>query len=196
MTSDATDANHFQNILAGIFTSKYVARKSARLRSSRRRRLEFKQQGRTAPRRTAAGPDQDYGLGMLDPEENAPEPENPEEEARKKQEILELLRQSLENLKIIEAYPQGTPQWMFERRLRLTASFFGLVCKRLVHSSCRVPVHEILYKGGKKTPAMKHGSSTEDIAKANLRIEHNIIVRNCGLHVDEQLPFLAASPGT
>lgn len=159
--------------------------------------MEFKQQGRAAHRRTAAaGPDKDYGLGMLEPEEDDPEPEDPQEEDRKKGEILELLRQSLAKLKIIEAYPQGSPEWKFERRLRLTASFFGAVCKRKLDTSCRVLLHEILYRGNKRTEAMKHGSSTEEIAKANLRLAYGIFVRNCGLHVDDQFPYLGASPGT
>lgn len=184
-------------MVTGFYTAKYVARKVNRLRSARRRRLQFKDRGGGAPRRRpAAGPDKDYGLAALASEsEDDPEPEDPEEERGKKAEILKLLQDSLQKLREIEAYPQGSPQWIFERRLRLTASFFGRVCKMLPGTSCRVLLQEMLYKGGRQTSAMKHGSDTESIAKENLRLAHNILVRNSGLHVDEQIPFLAASPG-
>lgn len=85
--------------------------------------------------------------------------------------------------------------WFKERRKRLTASNFGIVCNMKESTSCRGLVYSILYKGNIDNEFTRHGVTNEPVAKQALYERHGIKVENSGLYVDTQLPFLAASPG-
>lgn len=85
--------------------------------------------------------------------------------------------------------------WFKERRKRLTASHFGIVCNMRESTSCRNVVYNILYKTDVDNEYTRHGLEQEPVAKERLYTEHGIKAENSGLYVDRELPFLAASPG-
>lgn len=85
-------------------------------------------------------------------------------------------------------------KWFKERRKRLTASNFGIVCNMRESTSCRNVVYNILYKPGVDNEYTRHGIEHEPIAKKKLYKKHGIKAEDSGLYVDKELPFLAASP--
>uniref|UniRef100_A0A1B6E911 Ig-like domain-containing protein n=1 Tax=Clastoptera arizonana TaxID=38151 RepID=A0A1B6E911_9HEMI len=84
--------------------------------------------------------------------------------------------------------------WFKERAKRLTASYFGRVCAMKDTTSCKVLVWNILYNKVKSNKFIEHGKNTEPIAKEYLFTKFGYKVKNTGMYIDKDLPFLAASP--
>ena len=82
--------------------------------------------------------------------------------------------------------------WLEERRKRLTASNFGYVCNKLPHTYCNSIVKKILYSNF-DTSAMQYGRQHEKDALDEVH-RRNIKTKPSGLFIDEEFPFLAASP--
>jgi len=78
-------------------------------------------------------------------------------------------------------------KWFYERKIRLTASRFGQICK--------IAVYNILYAPSAQSKSLIYGREVEDITrkKAELIIKKKIDI--CGLIIDPNDPYLAASPG-
>ncbi|KAK3926644.1 hypothetical protein KUF71_014980, partial [Frankliniella fusca] len=148
--------------------------------------------GQREARASAAGPDKDYGLQV---EGNEPPPaDDPIALKAAIEEFKELLRKNLQRREELQRLSQGTDEWLRERANLLTASDFGEVCKREPTTSCRRFVFDKLYKTrGGPTEQMQHGHTNEIIAKEQLRSE-GYEIEECGLFVDEEMPFLGASP--
>lgn len=85
-------------------------------------------------------------------------------------------------------------KWFVERRNRLTASNFGKVCKMRSNTSCKNTVHDILY-GNVNTNAMNYGKQYEEIGIRKLEEITGKSVVKCGLFIDADIPYLAATPG-
>lgn len=168
-----------------------------------------------------AGPDRDYGavnddlgcnvLGLSE-----------EEIEEKKSSILNKIKLSIGDIHKIERHTIGqssNESWKNERQYRLTASHFGKVCTLRPTTPRDNTIKYILY--GEKlfgtTPAMKlvilfkqsqkifyfvhvfnirfrYGIQNESIAKNAFEEACNLSCDPCGLFVDEQFHFLAASP--
>jgi len=94
---------------------------------------------------------------------------------------------------------QGRNQdWIRERRERLTASNFGRVAKLRTSTSCQNTVISILYPDKMdNTEAIKYWRESEvkALSDLNLFLSHDSLsVEVCGLFVDLQRGYLAASP--
>ncbi|XP_026284115.1 uncharacterized protein LOC113210361 [Frankliniella occidentalis] len=108
---------------------------------------------------------------------------------------LDAIEKSRERIEEIMKIAQNSWEWLTERRLRLTASNFGPVCRRSKLLSVKILVHHLLYTDPtNKTKAMEHGSATERTAREHYEAKHGVTVRTCGLVLDQEYPFLAASP--
>lgn len=82
--------------------------------------------------------------------------------------------------------------WMEERRKRLTASNFGVVCNKLPQTKCDNIIKKILYSNFESS-GMKYGKRHEKDALDELK-NMDVDVKSSGLFIDEHLPFLAATP--
>ncbi|GBN62853.1 hypothetical protein AVEN_229243-1, partial [Araneus ventricosus] len=82
--------------------------------------------------------------------------------------------------------------WIAERRKRLTASNSVFVCNRLPHTKCDNIVKRILYSNFESS-CMKYGKKHEKDAIEELK-KMGIKIKSSGLFIDENLPFLAATP--
>jgi YqaJ-like viral recombinase domain len=174
---------------------KFVASKTKALERTRKRRLEMPRDAKSKRTKQATGPDEHYGLMASD---NPLSEQMPSEEYKsEKSKILlalkktDLERRLLERKTILQA---NSPDWKLERKNRLTASWFGKVCHMRSTTPCGGIVHSMLY-GTFSNKAMVHGQVNEPIARDKMKTLHGIEASICGLFVDAELPFLAASPG-
>ncbi|KAL0840686.1 hypothetical protein ABMA28_015880 [Loxostege sticticalis] len=87
-------------------------------------------------------------------------------------------------------------EWMELRRSLLTASNFGRIIKRREDTSCVNIVKELLYKSShlRNVSSIKHGRDSEKIALEQLSTQINKEIKKCGLFIDQDLPFLGATP--
>lgn len=139
---------------------------------------------------TTPGPDKDYGPNAQKPDLSKETfdlkvAEHMKRLAKTKEEVLELEKKT--------ANQKNCQLWLEERRLRLTASNFGLICNRKPESNCGPVVAQMLYRKV-DTPAMKYGQTHEADAVKVFEELTGVTVTKCGLFVDPQRPWLAASP--
>lgn len=87
------------------------------------------------------------------------------------------------------------PNWYQERKMRLTASRFGEICKMRPNTSCKTKVHNILYKPSVTSKQMTYGHNMEHEARKKLEEIIKMDVQLSGLVIDSEFPYLAASPG-
>ncbi|KAL1483478.1 hypothetical protein MTO96_033162 [Rhipicephalus appendiculatus] len=85
-------------------------------------------------------------------------------------------------------------EWHEQRRLRLTASNFHTVCTRKYSTLCDALVKRLLHPKGLTTAATEHGKQHEIVAIQLYALEKGMVVQPCGLFVDLEHGFLAASP--
>ncbi|CAI6355909.1 unnamed protein product [Macrosiphum euphorbiae] len=84
--------------------------------------------------------------------------------------------------------------WYKERRVRLTASKFGEICKMRDSTSCKIKVHGMLYKPSAMCKSMAYGIEIEPLARSSFEALLQVSVQLCGLFIDREYPYLAASP--
>jgi len=130
------------------------------------------------------------------------EPDVGEEEYKKKSaKLWQKLKTDTDGQTLIEKSTRGQGRnnlWMKERRDRLTASNFGRVAKMRSTTSCQNIVKSILYPEKlDHIEGIRYGKDHEKFALAELnRIlsDSGQRVEECGLFVDTDKSFLAASP--
>lgn len=180
-------------MITGIIAKKFLKYTKHKKGCLKKRRALFALNNKYKKnKRVLLGPDEFYGLAepLLDI--------LPEDEFQiKKHEFIQQITLS-EASKIIlehETRDQAHNQkWFSERRNRLTASNFGKICKMRPQTSCKSTVHNILYSNT-TTKAMEYGKNTEEIALKYLEKEIGKQIKQCGLVVDQYIPYLAATPG-
>lgn len=88
--------------------------------------------------------------------------------------------------------------WKEARQKRLTASVFGKICNMRSTTSVKKTVHDLLYETNatkQSIPAIKYGVKMEKFAKSCFESQTGKVVRDSGLYIDQEHPWLAASPG-
>lgn len=139
----------------------------------------------------SGGPDNYYGLAepLLDTLDD-------DELEVKKNEFIQSLRVVDFNQIEINTRDQHQNQnWFQERKIRLTASRFGEICKMRPHTSCKIKVHNILYKPPVLSKQMAYGHDMEHKARIKFEEIIKLGVQTCGLVIDPDIPYFAASPG-
>ena len=88
------------------------------------------------------------------------------------------------------------PAWMKHRRQRITASLFGDVVRRMEKTPCAKLVKCILYSNGNIShkKEIRWGRENEHVARQDYMKKTGNFVRQCGLFVHVNDPWLAASP--
>ncbi|KAH7959070.1 hypothetical protein HPB49_008019 [Dermacentor silvarum] len=97
----------------------------------------------------------------------------------------------------IEAETRGqasSHEWHEQRKLRLTASNFHAVCTRKDSTPCDALVKRLLHPKSFTTSATEHGKQHESVALQLYATENETVIQPCGLFVDLEHGFLAASP--
>lgn len=84
------------------------------------------------------------------------------------------------------------PEWHNVRRNLLTASNFAKVCSRRETTSCQNLVKAILYPPQLTNAAVEWGAEKEMVAREQLQVELGIKVKECGIFIDQEIPYLAA----
>ncbi len=85
-------------------------------------------------------------------------------------------------------------RWNSEREWRLTASWFGTVCKVTKRRNKDKLCSSMLYPKPISTPAIRHGRRFESVAIKQFTDTCGVHVRRAGLHINPRFPFLGASP--
>ncbi|XP_077519899.1 uncharacterized protein LOC144129667 [Amblyomma americanum] len=106
---------------------------------------------------------------------------------------LSLSATNIEDLQRATSKKIGSTVWKQERRKRLTASLFGTICKMKPTTGCGRTVGDILYKEI-TSEAIRYGKDHECLALKQIEYDCNVVVKECGLFVDQESPFLGASP--
>ncbi|KMQ86118.1 hypothetical protein RF55_14999 [Lasius niger] len=160
-------------------------RKVAKTRESR------EAQGRQKKFKRESGTDRYYG-----PQSQKPDlPSHIFEQLR--QNHFEKLSENAINRQTIELETRNQNEselWLSLRREMLTASNFGIVCRMRPTTSCASTVKNILYPPSIDTAAMKYGRDKEAVARKELAMKLNKEIKPCGLFIDNENPFLGASP--
>lgn len=114
----------------------------------------------------------------------------------KKREFLNRLENvNFKQLEIDTRKQSDSEVWYQERKIRLTASSFGTICKMRCTTSCKNSVYNKLYGTMVRTKAIQHGKDMEIIARKKTENIMRFSVKTCGLFIDSEFPYLAASPG-
>lgn len=85
-------------------------------------------------------------------------------------------------------------KWFVLRAQRITASNFGLICKKRPSTQNARYVSDILYPSRRDNLATKHGKDNEKKAIQLLSKTIKKDIRGCGIFLDQQHPYLGASP--
>ncbi|KAI4454827.1 exonuclease phage-type/recb c-terminal domain-containing protein [Holotrichia oblita] len=163
----------------------------------KRNRICKKMQGKSSKKRKRTSPVSDIHYG---PNASAPDI-NTVEMIQKTELFLNTLnvRASLpENRNNIEISTRGqhdNSYWKELRKSYLTASNFGQVIKRKADTHCHNLVKKLLYTSKEiLSPAILFGRTHEQVAIDKYESSTDTEVRRCGFFIDEDNPFLGASP--
>jgi len=135
------------------------------------------------------GPDADYGLA-----EPLIQFLSAEELETKKLMFTSLNDVNFEQVEIDTRDQSDNEKWFYERKIRLTASRFGQICKMRANTSCKNTLYNILYALSAQSKSLKYGREVEDITRKS-GINYKKKIEICGLIIDPNDPYLAASPG-
>jgi len=161
-----------------------------RLNTSKRRQL-FPEKRKIKKSKTERE-DEHYGLA-----EPLIEIFSSEEIENQKSKFLEKLgRADVKKIEFETREQSNSEMWYNERKIRLTASRFGQICKMRSNTSCKNVVHNILYASDTlQTKSVQYGREIETKARQKFEQLSKEKVYENGLIIDPEFPFLAASPG-
>lgn len=186
-----------QNVLSSVYKSLASKSPQGKIRQFEERKLKKYKLLRKYNRKKnrllfSKGEDCNYG-------EKCMKPDKPLDVLEKvKDTFLTNLKKSKEERQKIERQTilqSGSSEWMELRRNLLTASNFGRVIKRRPDISCANLVKDLLYKLClDHVKSIKHGRDNEKVAIEQLSRQENVVIRPCGLFIDQDIQFLGASP--
>lgn len=138
---------------------KYLKNHNRIVGNTKRRRALFPETRKFKKTRTDNGPDEDYGLA--EPLVDKISPEMFEE--KKNQFLISLKNSNIDEIESNTRDQTNSEAWYRERRLRLTASRFGQICKMRSTTSCKNTVYNILYASEAQSKSLQYGRDMEDI---------------------------------
>lgn len=171
----------------GKYTKQRESRIENKLEKARKRRLL-----NPRPKKKAQGDNSTESYGPLSQRPDLP-PETSQAKEVSFLKSLELSKQQREELQTATQGQSRSGMWLEERRKRLTASNFGEVCKMLPATGCGRLVKGMLY-GQVDNKFTRYGKVNEESALRKMEQELQITIDKCGLFVDEDIPYLGASP--
>jgi len=175
----------------GIIAKKFLNHTADKRKTLRRRRALFKLSGVYTSKKKSCGPDEHYGFA-----EPLDDLLSEEDMKNKKAEFMKSLTLCKKTLEYETRNQYDSQTWFTERRNRLSASNFGKICKMRSNTSCKNTVFEILYNtNNTKTNAIEYGKKSEVMAIKTLEKIIKKPIEKCGLFVDDNIPYLATTPG-
>ena len=84
--------------------------------------------------------------------------------------------------------------WKEQRRLRMTSSNFGTICKATERRNIVALCENILSPKDLKSPSLEYGRKYEAVAIEKYEQLYKLTTNECGLFISTTYPFLAASP--
>ncbi|XP_050053438.1 uncharacterized protein LOC126549075 [Aphis gossypii] len=174
----------------GHIGKKYLNNLNRIRKNTIKRRCLFVNTAKKNKKKSSSAPDKDYGLAEPLIDTILPE----ELEIKKNCFLNKLKTVNLHQLNLDTRDQSENQKWFQERKKRLTASKFGDICKMRQNTSCKRQVHAIIYKPQIKTKELTHGIEMESYGRKKFEDVSRLSVETCGLIVDSEIPFLAASP--
>ncbi|KAB0791199.1 hypothetical protein PPYR_02999 [Photinus pyralis] len=160
------------------------------LRKLRRQNVHKQSRARKKLIFSSASTDADYG-------DNCQKPDVDQETFEEmKSEFIRALHKSTAEYEEIEKKTRlqaDSSEWKHYRRKLLTSSIFGKICKMRKSTSCSSTVKGTLYTEF-FSKATTWGKNNEDRAKRELESKFGLQISSCGLFINEDWPFLGASP--
>lgn len=162
-------------------------------RSAEKRRQRQKANPKKLKRRrlVMTGPDCHYGNVNTDPEMSEEEFQKQKNNFLRKLNLNECERNSLQANTKAQC---NSHLWLTERSKRLTASSFGRICKMKPTTARGKTVISLIYNSFRGTNATRYGLEKEPIAIEQLEKSLSKTIVASGLFVDEDMPWLAATP--
>ncbi|CAI6377633.1 unnamed protein product [Macrosiphum euphorbiae] len=175
---------------AKSFLSQIIKNRSA---CQKRRQLSTKLKYKVKRPKASSKPDKHYGnADILDGIREVDDPSFVKDMEQFLKTLYDVNRTTVEET---TRYQAESENWRAERMIRLTASNFGRVCKMRRNTSCKNIVHSILYLTF-NSKSVQYGRDMEDEAKTKFEENFGYKIKKCGLFIDTQIPYLAASPDT
>lgn len=180
-----------KRLAGGISPSKYAKRLELKRLAKKKNEKPKSRKKLTFLKPSTSKGDESYG-------ETCQKPDMPPEEFLHAQRMfLENLKKTPEEVDELEELTRDqhiSDLWYIERRKRLTASLFGVVCKKRTTTSCKSLLETILYPKRFYSDACEYGKKNEENARKELEKITRKTIDPCGLFVDIEQPFLAATP--
>lgn len=145
---------------------------------------------RRAILQTPLNGDKDYG-----PNAQKPDMDGETFAAKVTEHMARITKTELEiqEIETLTKNQSSSSEWFEERRTRLTASNFGLVCNRKPQSLSAPVVNKLLYTSF-TSHSTRYGRIHEATALKQVEERLGVSVERSGLFIDHELPFLAATP--
>lgn len=151
----------------------------------------YRQTNRRTTHHVRGRTDKDYGPQAQQP---ALQPEVLQREMTKEMERLRHNADNWQNIEYETRDQSGSERWRVLQQTMLTASNFGAVCRRKNSTRTARLDSSLLYPSLQQTAEMKYGHDMESRARAELSDFLQKEIRVCGLFIDQDYPFLGASP--